>query len=131
MEQPSPPALQPSSTPLLRSLFTMTTPLLRLTNIQKFFGAVQALKAVSFELMPGERDALVGENGAGKSTLVKLITGAQRPEAGTIEVAGCPVEHLSPARARQLGIACVYQQPALFPDLSAGENIALRLEPPS
>jgi rhamnose transport system ATP-binding protein len=106
----------------------MTAPRFGLTNVNKSFGGVHALKAVSFELLPGEVHALVGENGAGKSTLVKLITGALQPDAGTIEVEGEPIDHLTPARARQLGIACIYQQPALFPDLTVAENIALRLE---
>lgn len=107
----------------------MSPPLLRLLSIQKAFGPVRALKGVSFELRPGEVHALVGENGAGKSTLIRVITGAQQPDAGAIEVAGQPVTHLTPAHSRRLGIACVYQQPALFPDLTVAENIALRLEP--
>jgi len=105
----------------------MPAPLLRLTKIEKSFGAVQALKSVSFELLPGEVHALVGENGAGKSTLVKVITGAQHPDAGTIEMGSRPIERLTTSRARQLGVACVYQHPALFPDLTVAENIGLRL----
>src|SRR5205809_6973704 len=96
----------------------MTVPLLQLTSVTKSFGAVRALKGVSFDLQAGEVHALLGENGAGKSTLIKLITGARQPEAGTIEIAGEPVRHLTPAAARKLGIACIYQQPALFPDLA-------------
>lgn len=107
----------------------MTAPLLQLNAITKSFGAVRALKGVSFDLRPGEVHALLGENGAGKSTLIKIITGAHRPDAGRIEVAGQVVGHLTPASARRLGIACIYQQPALFPDLTVAENIALRLEP--
>jgi rhamnose transport system ATP-binding protein len=103
--------------------------LLRLTGIRKAFAGVQALKGVSFELEDGEVHALVGENGAGKSTLIKVITGAHAPDEGTIEFQGCPVEHNDPVRARNLGIAAIYQQPALFPDLSVAENIALGLEP--
>jgi rhamnose transport system ATP-binding protein len=102
--------------------------LLRLTNIAKSFGAVQALRGVSFELHAGEVHALLGENGAGKSTLIKVITGAHQPDGGSIEVAGESIAHLTPAKTRALGIACIYQQPALFPDLSVAENIALRLE---
>ena len=105
-------------------------PLLRLTQVRKSFGAVQALKGISFELLPGEVHALVGENGAGKSTLVKIISGAIRQDAGTIEVGGEPIHHLTPAHARKLGVACIYQQPALFPDLSVTENLWLRLETP-
>ena len=95
----------------------------------KSFGAVHALKGVSFELNAGEVHALLGENGAGKSTLIKVITGAHPPEGGTIEINGKRVEHLTPAKAHKLGVACIYQQPALFPDLTVAENIALRLEP--
>jgi rhamnose transport system ATP-binding protein len=104
--------------------------LLRLAGISKAFGAVQALKGVSFELETGEVHALVGENGAGKSTLIKIVTGAHAPDEGTIEVMGRVVEANDPVRARTLGIAAIYQQPALFPDLTVAENIALGLEPP-
>jgi rhamnose transport system ATP-binding protein len=107
----------------------MTAPLLRLTSVTKSFQAVRALKGVSFELRAGEVHALLGENGAGKSTLIKVITGAHQPDAGTIEIDGHAIHHLTPASAHKLGMACIYQQPALFPDLSVAENIALRLEP--
>ena len=103
-------------------------PLLQLKAVAKSFGAVRALKGVSFDLRAGEVHALLGENGAGKSTLIKVITGAHQPDDGTIEINGEPVEKLSPATARKLGIACIYQQPALFPDLTVAENIGLRLE---
>jgi rhamnose transport system ATP-binding protein len=73
--------------------------------------------------------ALVGENGAGKSTLIKVITGAHRPDDGTLEVRGTLIEDNDPVRARSLGIAAIYQQPALFPDLTVAENIAIGLEP--
>ncbi|PYI83688.1 MAG: D-xylose ABC transporter ATP-binding protein, partial [Verrucomicrobia bacterium] len=106
-------------------------PLLRLSNITKSFGPVRALKGVSFELLAGEVHALVGENGAGKSTLIKIITGAHQPDSGTIEIEGAAVLPLNPASARASGIAAIYQQPALFPDLSVAENIALALEKPS
>ena len=107
----------------------MAAPLLQLTQVTKSFGAVRALRGVSFDLRAGEVHALLGENGAGKSTLIKVITGAHRPDGGAMAINGLPVDRLSPATARRLGIACIYQQPALFPDLTVAENIALRLEP--
>ena len=102
--------------------------LLSVSGIAKSFAGVQALRGVSFDLRPGEVHALVGENGAGKSTLIKVITGAHRPDAGSIEIEGHPVLHHSPQLARSLGIAVIYQQPALFPDLSVAENMALGYE---
>ena len=108
---------------------TTVPKLLELTNITKSFAGVSAVKAVSFDLQAGEVHALVGENGAGKSTLIKVITGAHLPDEGRIEVQGCPVADLDPVRARDLGIAAIYQQPALFPDLTVAENIAIGLEP--
>ena len=105
--------------------------LLQLTAVTKSFGAVRALKGVSFDLQAGEVHALLGENGAGKSTLIKIITGAHQPDGGSIEINGLRVAALSPAAAHALGIACIYQQPALFPDLTVAENIGLRLEPAS
>ena len=89
---------------------------------------MRALKGVSFDLRAGEVHALLGENGAGKSTLIRIITGAHQADGGEFLVNGESVSHLSPGKARGLGIACVYQQPALFPDLSVAENISLRLE---
>ncbi len=104
------------------------TALLHLTDIRKAFHGVEALKGVSFDLRAAEVHALVGENGAGKSTLIKVITGAHQPDAGTLQVAGRVIENNDPLIARSLGIAAIYQQPALFADLSVAENIALGLE---
>lgn len=109
----------------------MNGPVLQLNAVTKSFGAVRALKGVSFDLRAGEVHALLGENGAGKSTLIKVVTGAHPPDGGTIEVHGRPITQLTPAAAHKLGIACIYQQPALFPDLDVAENIGLRLEPVS
>jgi len=102
--------------------------LLRLSSVSKSFGGVQALKNVSFDLRPGEVHALVGENGAGKSTLIKIITGAVQPGEGSIELQGQRLDHNDPLASRRLGIAAIYQQPALFPDLTVAENIAIGLE---
>jgi rhamnose transport system ATP-binding protein len=105
-----------------------TAPLLEAIGIEKSFGGVRALRGVSLALAAGEVHALVGENGAGKSTLIKVFTGAVSPDAGEIRLRGELLDHNSPARARSLGIAAIYQQPALFPDLSVTENIALGRE---
>src|SRR6478736_2010804 len=106
----------------------MSDALLQLSAITKSFGAVRALKGVSFDLQAGEVHALLGENGAGKSTLIKIITGAHWPDSGTIQIHGEEAHNLTPAAAHRLGVACIYQQPALFPDLTVAENIGMRLE---
>ena len=102
--------------------------LLNLQDLSKAYSGVRALTGVSFDLRAGEVHALVGENGAGKSTLIKIITGAVQPDAGTVTVGDQHLAHMTPAASRALGIAAIYQQPALFPDLTVAENIALALE---
>src|SRR5262245_59324291 len=99
--------------------------LLAASSISKSFAGIRALKSVSFDLQPGEVHALVGENGAGKSTLIKVMTGAEVPDAGTLVVHGREYPAMDPGLSRALGIAAIYQQPSLFPDLSVAENIAL------
>ena len=106
----------------------MSSPLLAATAISKSFAGVHALRGVSFDLQPGEVHALVGENGAGKSTLIRIVTGADTPDAGTLVVAGTTAARLDPASARALGIVAIYQHPVLFPDLTVAENIALPTE---
>lgn len=98
---------------------------LEAVDVRKSFGGIRALKGVSLKLFAGETHALVGENGAGKSTLIKIFTGALQPDGGEIRLHGKLVEHHSPAHARTLGIAAIYQQPALFPDLTVAENVGL------
>ena len=105
-----------------------TAPLLQANGIWKSFAGVKALKNVSFELAAGEVHALIGENGAGKSTLIKVISGALQSDAGALNVKGKAVLHNTPSHARDLGIAVIYQQPALFPHLTVAENIAIALE---
>jgi rhamnose transport system ATP-binding protein len=103
-------------------------PLLAVRDVTKAFGGVVALRGVSFELRAGEVHALVGENGAGKSTLIKIVTGAHRPDVGSLALDGRELPQLDPEAARRLGIAVIYQQPALLPDLTVAENIGLALE---
>jgi rhamnose transport system ATP-binding protein len=103
--------------------------LLEAQNIDKHYGGVRALRSVSFDLRAGEVHAIVGENGAGKSTLIKVLTGAVQPDAGSLRLNGEPIENNNPQRARELGIAAIYQQPGIFPTLTVAENIALANEP--
>jgi simple sugar transport system ATP-binding protein len=103
-------------------------PVLAARGITKRFGHVTALDDVAFEVAAGEVVALMGDNGAGKSTLVKCLSGAVRPDEGTLEIDGSPVELESPTHARELGIETVYQDLALADDLSAAENFFLGRE---
>ncbi len=107
----------------------MTEALLKLTNISKSFAGVQALRGVQFELCPGEVHALLGENGAGKSTLVKVITGVHQPDAGEMSVSGEPFRLSDPRDAFRYGIAAIYQELSLFPDLDIAENIFAGRQP--
>ena len=104
------------------------TALLEASNLTKSYAGVQALKSASFELRAGEVHALIGENGAGKSTLIKIITGAVEADSGEIKLDGQTIQDNSPQLAKSLGIAAIYQQPALFPELTVAENIALGVE---
>lgn len=104
--------------------------LLKLTGVSKSFGGVHALRQVDFDLRRGEVHALVGENGAGKSTLARIVTGAHAADAGRVEIGGRVLLKADPLVARGLGIAPIYQEPTLFPDLSVAENMAFGLEPP-
>jgi rhamnose transport system ATP-binding protein len=106
----------------------VTDEILALRGVTKSFGAVRALRGVDFDVRPGEVHALVGENGAGKSTLVKIITGAHAPDAGSVTIAGQTLDRADPLLARRLGVAPIYQQPTLFPELTVAENLAFGLE---
>lgn len=100
-------------------------PLLATANIAKAYGSVVALKSVDFVVRPGEIHALLGANGAGKSTLVKILAGVQGADAGEVRVGGQPMRFRSPADAINAGIATVFQDPALIPDLTVIENLRL------
>ncbi len=102
---------------------------LQMTNVHKAFGATKALRGVSFAVQPGEVHALIGENGAGKSTLMKILSGAHAPDAGAIELDGQPFNPGNPLHAREAGVAMIYQELTLAPDLSVEENILLGREP--
>jgi rhamnose transport system ATP-binding protein len=102
--------------------------LLRANQITKSYAGVQALRSGSIEVRAGEVHALIGENGAGKSTLIKIMTGAVEADGGELELNGEPIIANSPRLAKALGIVAIYQQPALFPELTVAENIAIGLE---
>ncbi|WP_447035712.1 sugar ABC transporter ATP-binding protein [Streptomyces sp. DSM 118878] len=104
-------------------------PVLAAHGLSKSFGAVRALQDVSLQLHAGEAHALAGENGAGKSTLIKTLAGVHRPDAGVLLLDGEPVVLHGPADARDAGIAVIYQEPTLFPDLSVAENIFMGRQP--
>ncbi|MES2941051.1 MAG: sugar ABC transporter ATP-binding protein [Pseudomonadota bacterium] len=93
--------------------------------LRKSYPGVQALRGVDFRVAAGEVRALLGKNGAGKSTLVKILSGAQAPDAGTLHIAGRGVDLFTPARANALGVATVHQELTLVPELSVAENILL------
>lgn len=100
-------------------------PILRLEAVTKVYGPVVALSEVTLDVIPGEVHAIVGENGAGKSTLINVASGAVRATAGTIVIDGKSIAHPTAAAMRTRGIAVVHQHPALAPDLTVRENVAL------
>ncbi|HSY39494.1 MAG TPA: sugar ABC transporter ATP-binding protein [Polyangia bacterium] len=95
----------------------------------KRFGATQALGGVDLVVAPGEVHALLGQNGAGKSTLMKVLSGAERPDAGEMKLDGAPYAPADPQAARHAGVAMIYQELSLAPHLTVAENILLGVEP--
>jgi rhamnose transport system ATP-binding protein len=102
---------------------------LELRQAAKSFGAVRALTDGQIQLRAGEVHALLGENGAGKSTLVKILAGVHQPDSGTLTIAGREVALPGPAGAKAAGIAVIYQEPTLFPDLTVAENMFIGRQP--
>lgn len=107
----------------------MSQPAIELLDIYKAFGSTPVLEGVSLQLYSGEVHSLMGENGAGKSTLVKIMAGLHRPDRGTLRVDGKDTEFYSTSQAQQAGVAVIYQEPTLFPDLSIAENIFMGRQP--
>src|SRR5438874_4582965 len=105
------------------------SPAVELRDIRHGFDGVQALRGVSFQVGAGEVVGLIGENGAGKSTLVKILTGVLQPDEGTLLLHGEPARFSNPRAARRAGIAAMYQEPLIFPDLSVAENIFVGRQP--
>ena len=108
---------------------TPSSPLLELEDVQKSFGAVRALRSGTLRVETGSIHALVGENGAGKSTLVKIVAGVHRRDGGTLRFRGDDVDFTSTGESKAAGIAVIYQEPTLFPDLSVTENIFMGRQP--
>ena len=106
-------------------------PVLSLEHISKTYPGTRALIDVSFDLHAGEVHCLIGENGAGKSTLMKILAGVERPDEGTVRVAGEPHDHLTPRSALALGVSTIYQDADIVTSLSVAENIFLGKEPTS
>ncbi len=103
--------------------------MLEMIDVSKRFGSTRALQGVDLNLHPGEVHALVGENGAGKSTLMKILSGAERPDGGSMRLNGKPYAPSGPLDARRLGVAMIYQELTLAPHLSVEANILLGQEP--
>ena len=102
---------------------TLVKPVLALRSVSKSFGMTAALDDMTLELFSGEVHAIVGENGAGKSTMIKIMTGVHQPTSGRIEIDGQPVVMTGTKAARLRGVAAIYQEPMVFPDLDVTENI--------
>ena len=106
----------------------MTAPLLTMRSVSKRYGPTVALEDVSLDARPGRVLALVGENGAGKSTLMKVLAGAVRPDSGAMTLGGDPYAPAGPTDAREAGVAMIYQELNLAPDLSVEDNLLLGRE---
>ena len=96
---------------------------IRVRNVSKSFPGVQALRKVSFVLETGEVHGLVGANGAGKSTFIRMLSGASTPDTGDIEVQGRPISFEDPRAQRNNGIAAIYQELTIIPEMSALSNV--------
>jgi fructose transport system ATP-binding protein len=107
---------------------TSSVPLLSARGLSRHYGGVQALTGLDLDLMPGEHAAVVGDNGAGKSTFVRMISGAERPDSGTITFDGDTCHFKSPLDARGVGIETVYQDLSLADELDVVDNLFLGRE---
>jgi ribose transport system ATP-binding protein len=110
---------------------TTGQPLLSMRAVTKRFGSTHALRGVDLDLYAGQALALVGENGAGKSTLMKVLSGAHAPDGGTMTLGGQPYHPRGPLAARRAGVAMIYQELSIAPDLTVMENVLLGVEPGS
>ncbi len=104
-------------------------PTLELRHVVKTFGSVVALEDASIVVHPGSIHALLGENGAGKSTLIKIVAGVHQRDAGEFLLGGVPTDFRTTADSKSAGVAVIYQEPTLFPDLSVAENLFMGRQP--
>jgi ribose transport system ATP-binding protein len=104
-------------------------PLLRMEGVSKRYGGVRALEQAALTVTPGRIHAILGENGAGKSTLIKIMAGVVAPDEGRITLDGREITLSSPAGANDVGIACIFQELSLIPELSVADNIAISHPP--
>ena len=106
-----------------------SAPLLAMEGVSKRYGGVRALEKVDLVVAPGRVHAILGENGAGKSTLIKIMAGVIAPSEGRMTFEGREVSFSSPAAANAAGVACIFQELSLIPDLSVADNIAISNPP--
>ncbi|MDG4862471.1 sugar ABC transporter ATP-binding protein [Streptomyces sp. T-3] len=111
------------------SALTKSVPLVEARDVVKRYGPTTALQDGQLTVMPGESHALVGRNGAGKSTLVRILTGLQAPDAGTVRFDGEPAPPLADRDAWRAKVACVYQHPTVVPELTVAENLFINRQP--
>ena len=107
----------------------MTTPIISVKNLHKWYSGVHALKGVTLDVMPGEALGLVGDNGAGKSTLINILSGLHRQDEGQILVEGKPVDIRNPKDSMRLGIETIYQYNSMVPIMSISRNMFIGREP--
>jgi ribose transport system ATP-binding protein len=110
---------------------TGATPLLQLAQITKRYPGTLALDQLDLAVLPGEVHAIVGRNGAGKSTMIKIVSGIEQPDEGTVFLDGAPVDLRNPSAARRLGVVTVHQELSLIPQLTVAENVLLNRMPRS
>ncbi len=108
---------------------TNIAPVLRMEGITKHYGGVRALEGVQFAAARGRIHALLGENGAGKSTLIKVLSGVVSPDSGQVVIDGQPMSFASPMAAMDAGVACIFQELSLLPDLTVADNITITRPP--
>ncbi|MCC6205949.1 MAG: sugar ABC transporter ATP-binding protein [Hyphomicrobiales bacterium] len=107
----------------------MTSPIIQIRNLEKWYSGVHALKDVSLDIYPNEALGLVGDNGAGKSTLINILSGTQKPDGGEIRLEGQEVRFSNPRDAMNRGIETIYQYNSMVPTMTIARNVFIGREP--